>query len=238
MLKGIVTAEDAELSLRNGVDGVLVSNHGGRSEESGRSTIEALPEVVGVIGGKVPVLVDSGFRRGSDIFKGIALGADAVCVGLVYVWGLAAFGQAGVERALDIGLLEEASMRFPMSLSPTWRWLLAFLGGTPERSYVEIGTDGLEVRFGWFSQRIPFLEVISVAVHARTVPWYAYRIGWRTNLRGGVALVGSAENLVKLELRAARRVSLMGIPTTMRELYVSLEDPDAFLRAVLPHVGK
>lgn len=102
MLKGIVTAEDAELSLRNGVDGVLVSNHGGRSEESGRSTIEALPEVVGVIGGKVPVLVDSGFRRGSDIFKGIALGADAVCVGRVYVWGLAAFGQAGVERALDI----------------------------------------------------------------------------------------------------------------------------------------
>ena len=87
-------------------------------------------------------------------------------------------------------------------------------------------------------QRIPFLEVTSVAVHARIVPWYAYRIGWRTNLRGSIALVGAAENLVKLELRTVRRVSLMGIPTTMRELYVSLEEPDAFLRAVLPHVGK
>ena len=129
-------------------------------------------------------------------------------------------------------------MRFPMSVSPTWRWLLALLGGTPERSYVEVGADGLEVRFGSFSQRIPFREVISVVVYARTVPWYAYFIGWRTNLRGGVALVGAAENLVKLELRTARRVSLMGIPTTMRELYVSLENPDAFLRAVLPHVGK
>ena len=129
-------------------------------------------------------------------------------------------------------------MRFPMSLSPTWRWLLALLGGTPERSYVEVGAEGLEVRFGSFSQRIPYRELTRVAIHARTVPWYAYRIGWRMNLRGGVALVGAAENLVRLELRTARQVSLMGIPTMMRELYVSLEDPDAFLRAVLPHVGK
>jgi len=112
ILKGIVTAEDAILSLQYGADGVLVSNHGGRGEESGRSTIEALPEVVEVIGGKVPVLVDSGFRRGSDIFKGIALGADAVCVGRPYVWGLAAFGQPGVERALEILTTElEITMR-------------------------------------------------------------------------------------------------------------------------------
>jgi 4-hydroxymandelate oxidase len=112
VLKGIVTSEDAALSLQHGADGVLVSNHGGRGEESGKSTIEALPEVVEVIGGKVPVLVDSGFRRGSDIFKGIALGADAVCVGRPYVWGLAAFGQAGVERALEILKTEfEITMR-------------------------------------------------------------------------------------------------------------------------------
>ena len=102
VLKGIVTAEDATLALENRVDGIIVSNHGGRSEESGRSTIEALPEVVAVAGGKIPVLVDSGFRRGTDIFKALALGADAVCVGRPYAWGLAAFGQSGVDRALQI----------------------------------------------------------------------------------------------------------------------------------------
>ena len=81
---------------------MIVSNHGGRGEESARSTIESLPEVVEVIGGKIPVLVDSGFRRGTDIFKALALGANAVCVGRPYAWGLAGFGQAGVERSLEI----------------------------------------------------------------------------------------------------------------------------------------
>jgi 4-hydroxymandelate oxidase len=102
VLKGIVTREDAELSVQYGVDGIIVSNHGGRSEESGRSTIECLPEVVDAVGGKIPVLIDSGFRRGTDIFKALALGARAVCIGRPYLWGLAAFGQAGVERVLDI----------------------------------------------------------------------------------------------------------------------------------------
>ena len=94
------------------------------------------------------------------------------------------------------------------------------------------------MRFGSFLQRIPFREVISVAISARTLPWYMYSIGWRANLRGRVALVGASKNLVKLELLTARRVSLMGIPTTMRELYVSLEDPDAFVQVVRPHLGK
>ena len=112
VLKGIVTAEDASLALENKVDGIIVSNHGGRGEESGRSTIEALPEVVAVAGGKIPVLVDSGFRRGTDIFKALALGADAVCVGRPYAWGLAAFGQPGVDRALQILRAElEVTMR-------------------------------------------------------------------------------------------------------------------------------
>src|SRR5438105_209254 len=102
VLKGIVTAEDATLALSHGVNGLIVSNHGGRGEESARSTIEALPEVVEVIGGRIPVLVDSGFRRGTDIFKALALGANAICVGRPYAWGLAAFGQAGVERSLEI----------------------------------------------------------------------------------------------------------------------------------------
>jgi 4-hydroxymandelate oxidase len=112
VLKGIVTAEDATLALRHRVDGVIVSNHGGRGEESARSTIESLPEVVNAIGGKIPVLVDSGFRRGTDIFKALALGAKAVCIGRPYIWGLAAFGQAGVERSLEILRTElEITMR-------------------------------------------------------------------------------------------------------------------------------
>jgi isopentenyl diphosphate isomerase/L-lactate dehydrogenase-like FMN-dependent dehydrogenase len=102
VLKGIETREDAELCLRHGVDGIIVSNHGGRAEESGRSTIECLPEVVDAVRGRIPVLVDSGFRRGTDVFKALALGARAICIGRPYLWGLAAFGQPGVERTLEI----------------------------------------------------------------------------------------------------------------------------------------
>jgi len=102
VLKGIVTREDAELCVERGVDGIIVSNHGGRAEESGRSTIECLPEVIDAVGGKIPVLIDGGFRRGTDIFKALALGAKAVCIGRPYIWGLGAFGQPGVERVLDI----------------------------------------------------------------------------------------------------------------------------------------
>ena len=102
VLKGIETREDAELCVQNGVDGIIVSNHGGRAEESGRATIECLPEVVDAVRGKIPILVDGGFRRGSDIFKALALGAKAICIGRPYTWGLAAFGQAGVEKVLDL----------------------------------------------------------------------------------------------------------------------------------------
>jgi isopentenyl diphosphate isomerase/L-lactate dehydrogenase-like FMN-dependent dehydrogenase len=102
VLKGIVTREDAKECLRHGVDGIIVSNHGGRAEESGRATIDSLPEVVEAVGGEIPVLMDSGIRRGSDAFKALALGAKAVCIGRPYLWGLAAFGQAGVESVLNI----------------------------------------------------------------------------------------------------------------------------------------
>ena len=102
VIKGIQTQEDAELCLKYGVDGIHVSNHGGRSEDGGRGSIECLPEVAQVAKGKVPILFDSGIRRGSDIFKAMALGADAVCVGRPYLWGLGAFGQPGVERVLEI----------------------------------------------------------------------------------------------------------------------------------------
>jgi 4-hydroxymandelate oxidase len=102
VLKGIETREDAQLCCEHGVDGIVVSNHGGRAAETGRGTIECLPEVIDGVRGRVPVLVDGGFRRGTDIFKALALGARAVGVGRPYLWGLGAFGQAGVERVLDI----------------------------------------------------------------------------------------------------------------------------------------
>jgi len=108
IIKGIVTEEDAELCLRYGVDGIHVSNHGGRSEDSGRGAIECLPEVARVAKGKVPIIFDSGVRRGTDIVKALAMGASGVCVGRPYLWGLGAFGQQGVERVLEI-LREELS---------------------------------------------------------------------------------------------------------------------------------
>jgi len=112
IVKGLVTREDAELALRYGVDGIWVSNHGGRAEGSGRGTIDALPEITDVVSGRVPVVVDSGFRRGSDLVKGLARGATAVAVGRPYLWGLGAFGQEGVERALEILTRElEITMR-------------------------------------------------------------------------------------------------------------------------------
>jgi isopentenyl diphosphate isomerase/L-lactate dehydrogenase-like FMN-dependent dehydrogenase len=102
VLKGIVTQEDAELAMQHGVDGVWVSNHGGRAENSMRSTIECVGEVVAGVAGRAPVIVDSGFRRGTDIFKALALGATTIGIGRPYLWGLAAFGQDGVEAVLDI----------------------------------------------------------------------------------------------------------------------------------------
>ena len=101
-LKGIVTREDAQLAVEHGVDGLMVSNHGGRAEETLRSTIESLPEVIEGAAGKIPVIVDGGVRRGTDIFKALALGATAVGIGRPHAWGLAAFGQPGVEAVLEI----------------------------------------------------------------------------------------------------------------------------------------
>jgi isopentenyl diphosphate isomerase/L-lactate dehydrogenase-like FMN-dependent dehydrogenase len=102
VLKGILAHEDAELAVKAGVDGIIVSNHGARSEDSGRSTIDALPEILAQVKGRMPVLVDSGFRRGTDIAKALCMGATAVCVGRPYIWGLGAFGQPGVERVLEL----------------------------------------------------------------------------------------------------------------------------------------
>lgn len=102
LLKGIVTREDAREALARGVDGLIVSNHGGRQEESGRGTLESLPEIVEAVEGRVPVLIDGGFRRGTDVFKALALGATAVCVGRPYLYGLGAWGADGVAKVLAI----------------------------------------------------------------------------------------------------------------------------------------
>ena len=102
VVKGLVTREDAELAIGHGVDGIVVSNHGGRAEDSGRPAIASLAEVAEGVRGRVPLVMDGGVRRGSDIFKALALGANAVGIGRPYIWGLASFGQAGVERVLEI----------------------------------------------------------------------------------------------------------------------------------------
>ncbi len=109
ILKGIVTREEAELAVASGADGVFVSNHGGRAENSLRGAIDSLPEVVAGVKGRVPVMIDSGVRRGADIFRALALGADAVGIGRPYVWGLGGFGQEGVDKVIQI-LLDEFRM--------------------------------------------------------------------------------------------------------------------------------
>jgi isopentenyl diphosphate isomerase/L-lactate dehydrogenase-like FMN-dependent dehydrogenase len=102
VLKGILAFEDAKLATEAGIDAIVVSNHGGRVEDGVSATIAVLPEIVEAVGGRMPILVDSGFRRGSDIVKALAIGAQAVCIGRPYLWGLGAFGQPGVERVLAI----------------------------------------------------------------------------------------------------------------------------------------
>lgn len=118
VIKGITQPEDARLALRAGVDAIHVSNHGGRAEESGFATIDSLPEIVDVVRGRIPVIVDGGIRRGTDILKALALGADAVCVGRPYIWGLGAFGQEGVAKVMQI-LDSELEVAMKQAGTPT-----------------------------------------------------------------------------------------------------------------------
>jgi isopentenyl diphosphate isomerase/L-lactate dehydrogenase-like FMN-dependent dehydrogenase len=126
IIKGILAHEDATLCVQNGVDGLIVSNHGGRGEDSGRSTIDALPEIVEAVGGRIPVLVDGGIRRGTDVVKALAIGARAVCIGRPYLWGLGAFGQPGVERVLEImrvetrAAMQQCGVRAVKELNPAF----------------------------------------------------------------------------------------------------------------------
>jgi isopentenyl diphosphate isomerase/L-lactate dehydrogenase-like FMN-dependent dehydrogenase len=130
LAKGIVTAEDARLCLEHGLDGIYVSNHGGRSVDYEASTLEVLPEIVDAVKGRVPVLIDGGFRRGSDILKALALGASAVCVCRPQRWGLAAYGAPGVQRVLEILQAE-----FRLAMASTGRTSLASIDRTLVRTY-------------------------------------------------------------------------------------------------------
>ena len=102
LLKGILDPEDARLAIEHGADAIIVSNHGGRSMDYGPSSLEVLPEIVAAVNGKIPVIFDSGIRRGTDIFKALALGANAIMLGRTTRWGLAAFGTAGAQRVIEM----------------------------------------------------------------------------------------------------------------------------------------
>ncbi|GAD98373.1 peroxisomal (S)-2-hydroxy-acid oxidase [Paecilomyces variotii No. 5] len=140
ILKGIMTAEDALLAIEHGADGIVVSNHGGRQLDSVSSTIETLPEVVAAVRGRVPVILDGGIRRGSDVFKALALGADFTLIGRPSLWGLSHSGQDGVETVLNI--LER-------ELSRTMT-----LAGAKKVSDIRSGMLGVEKRDGFGISRL------------------------------------------------------------------------------------
>ncbi|HUE57550.1 MAG TPA: lactate 2-monooxygenase [Candidatus Udaeobacter sp.] len=114
ILKGILHANDAARALEAGVDGLIVSNHGGRQVDGGIGALDALPSVVREVNGRVPVLFDSGIRRGADVFKALALGARAVLLGRPYMWGLAVAGEAGVREAL-LNLVADLDLTLALS---------------------------------------------------------------------------------------------------------------------------
>ena len=120
IIKGIATAEDATLSVEHGVDVVYVSNHGGRQLDHGRGAFDVLPEVVDAVAGRAKVYVDGGFSRGTDIVKGIAMGADLVIIGRLYLYGLAADGAAGVVRLLEL-LEDEVTLALGLVGAPSFR---------------------------------------------------------------------------------------------------------------------
>ena len=131
LVKGILTAEDALLCLEHGAQGIIVSNHGGRSLDYGPSTLEVLPEIVDAVRGRVPVLIDSGFRRGADVMKALALGANAVCLGRATRWGLGAFGTPGAQRVIEMVQAE----------------LVAAMAAAGRRSLAELDRTAVRARF-------------------------------------------------------------------------------------------
>jgi 4-hydroxymandelate oxidase len=118
ILKGVLDADDADRAVREGVAAIIVSNHGARNLDTAPATIEALPEVAQRVAGRIPVLVDGGIRRGTDVVKALAFGASAVLIGRPYLYGLAVAGEHGVKRVLDI-LRNELEMAMGLIGRPT-----------------------------------------------------------------------------------------------------------------------
>jgi isopentenyl diphosphate isomerase/L-lactate dehydrogenase-like FMN-dependent dehydrogenase len=117
IVKGILNGEDAAAAVKNGADAIIVSNHGGRAMDGAIPSLMALPECVDAVGGKIPVLLDGGVRRGGDVMKALALGAKAVLVGRPPAWGLAAFGAVGVQRVMEL-LAAEFTVAMALSGAP------------------------------------------------------------------------------------------------------------------------
>jgi 4-hydroxymandelate oxidase len=120
LLKGVLNPDDADRAVKTGVAGIMVSNHGGRNLDTVPATIDALPQVADKIAGRVPVLVDGGIRRGTDVLKALALGANAVLIGRPYLYGLGAAGEAGVTQVLNI-----LQREFKMAMVLTGRTTIA-----------------------------------------------------------------------------------------------------------------
>ncbi|HLU68664.1 MAG TPA: alpha-hydroxy acid oxidase, partial [Kofleriaceae bacterium] len=118
LLKGIMNAQDATRAIAEGADGIVVSNHGGRTLDTQPATIAVLPEIAEAVGGRVPLLVDGGIRRGTDVLKALALGARAVLVGRPILWGLAAGGEDGARGALEL-LRRELDLAMALAGCPT-----------------------------------------------------------------------------------------------------------------------
>jgi hypothetical protein len=124
-------------------------------------------------------------------------------------------------------------MTYTISRSPSWRWLLGLLGATQDRSQVRLDGDALDVWFGPFHERIALGELTGVAVAHRRLPWWKYSLGWRSNLVGTVALLGTPANVVRLSLARSRMVRLFpGVRVPCKALLISLEAPDDFVAAV------
>ena len=131
LIKGVMTAEDARQAVAEGIDGIVVSNHGGRTLDTQPATIDALSEIVKAVGGRIPLLLDGGIRRGSDIFKALALGANAVLIGRAYAYGLAAAGAVGVSHVIQI-LCAELEVTMALTGCPDLRTIAPSHVGHPE----------------------------------------------------------------------------------------------------------
>jgi isopentenyl diphosphate isomerase/L-lactate dehydrogenase-like FMN-dependent dehydrogenase len=150
ILKGVTHPEDAELAVQEGISVIYVSNHGGRQLDHAPATIDQLPEIVAAVGGRAQIVVDGGFMRGTDVVKGLALGADAVAIGKLQVWALAAGGYAGLVRALE--LLE---IEVTLTMALLGASAVTDLGPHHVRPVAPVAAPGITSAFPFLSREFP-----------------------------------------------------------------------------------